>query len=627
MKKLLHHVIAGLGLLLISEVSFAQTVLNSADNFVVFSATGAVANVGNSHLTGNVGAIDGSVTVGINVDGVMHVDDGAATTASQDLLAAYTYLSNLNPTFPPLSPTIGNSTTLPAGVYVINEAAGFVDGELTLDADNDPNARFIFHIMGTLNTSANTKVILTNGAVACNVFWVTEGAIDIGAGTIMKGNVIADNAAINIGPNVNLEGRALSTNGAISFTELTAYMPLGCGVPELTGPVAPTLESTVCYALFSSTGMVTNTGAGTTAITGDIGTNFGTTTGYTSANVNGTIHLVPDASTETAKDDLLNVNTYLNNLAPDINLLYPASFGNDLVLTPHTYLMDGTTTLTGTVTFNAQDNPNAIFVVKVDGPFSTIASAKVMLINNAQAKNVFWKVSGAVNISTLSDFKGTIVGNASIDFGEGSILEGRALTTNGAINTNTLQAAVTAGCAALPVSWLYFKGKPVQNNVVLEWATSNETNNNFFTIERSEDGVTFESLATVNAATITNTTNKYSFNTIQPSDLCYYRISQTDLNGEKDYFHTISVKTGLRGGFEVKHFISENNISVQVIGAQKGSGSLELYNINGQKISSKKIALTPETTLYTIAKPSQKGIYLVYITREGKKLYAGKISL
>ncbi|MFC5281931.1 T9SS type A sorting domain-containing protein [Pedobacter alpinus] len=67
-------------------------------------------------------------------------------------------------------------------------------------------------------------------------------------------------------------------------------------------------------------------------------------------------------------------------------------------------------------------------------------------------------------------------------------------------------------------------------------------------------------------------------------------------------------------------------MSVQVMGAQPGSGSLELYNINGQKISSEKIVLS-STSTYNIAKPTQKGIYLIYLVSEGKKLFAGKISL
>lgn len=590
MKKLLRTLIIVIALLFISKINFGQPMLKSAGNFVVFTSTGAVKNVGNSHLTGNVGGINGAVDVGINIDGVMHVDDGAATTAAQDLLTAYTDLNMLTPTAPPLSPVIGNNTSLTAGVYRINEAAGFLNGNLTLDGNGDPNALFIFQIKGTFNSSANSKVILINKAVACNVFWVTEGAVDIGSGTIMKGNVIANNSALNIGSDVNLEGRFFSTTGAISFTNLTAYMPLGCSVPILNGPSAPVIGSTVCYALFSKSGLVTNSGAGTTTITGDVGTNFGATAGYQASNVNGTIHSVPNASTQAAGDDLLVFNNYFNNLVTDIQLLYPASFGSGLVLTPHTYLLNGATTLTGTVTLNAQDNPNAIFVIKVNGPFTTISSAKVLLINGAQAKNVYWKVTSAVDISTLSDFKGTVVSNAAINFGAGSILEGRALTTNGAITTNSVTAAITAGCSTLPITGLYFNGKVNQGNVTLEWATASEINNNYFNLFKSTDGLNYQHLANIKSLGNSNSTQKYYFIDKYPtSGNNYYKLVQTDLDGTQAEIGVKTVKFDLdqSGSLSVYPNPVTDNLN---IGFEAGKyDTMKISDLLGRTIISKSI--------------------------------------
>jgi hypothetical protein len=74
-------------------------------------------------------------------------------------------------------------------------------------------------------------------------------------------------------------------NGAL------AYTPIGCGSPVLTGPLAPALASTECFALFSSDGAVTNSGV--TYITGDVGTNVGLTTGFDPLLVTGTIYPNP----------------------------------------------------------------------------------------------------------------------------------------------------------------------------------------------------------------------------------------------------------------------------------------------------------------------------------------------
>ena len=267
-------------------------------------------------------------------------------------------------------------------------------------------------------------------------------------GTIMKGTVIANNSAIVMSTDVNLEGRAMSTSGAISVNSITSAKPIGCGSPILNGPLAPDLNSAICYTIFSSNGSVSN--SGTTIVTGDVGTNVGLTTGFTALNVNGTIHPIPDTSTVSAAADLLTAYNYINTIPYDIQLLYPAQFGNDLVLTPHTYLMNAATSFTGNLYLNAQDNENAVFVIQINGALSTSTFAKVYLINGTQAKNVFWKVDGAVLINNYSEFKGTIIcNNGAIDLTTGVQLNGRAMTTNGALSTSAITAIMTPGCATM----------------------------------------------------------------------------------------------------------------------------------------------------------------------------------
>jgi len=412
--------------------------LGTASEFVLFSSDGAVGNSGISQLTGNVGTNNGAITGFGNVNGVMHNADGASAQCKDDLLIAYNQLNSTIPNFFLASP-LGNGDILIAGVYSIPGAATTLNLDLTLDAQGDANAVFIFQIDGTLSTNADSKIKLINGAQACNVFWKVEGLVNMASGTTMRGTIIANNSAINMNTGDTLEGRALSTNGAITVDGVLAYTPSGCGSPILTGPAAPELASTECYALFSSDGPVTN--AGITYITGDVGTNVGLTTGFDPLFVTGTIHLIPDIYTAQCAADLLNVYTYLNTLPYDIELLYPAQFGNNLVLTPHTYLMNAAVTFTDTVYLNAQGNADAVFVIQIYGALSTSTYSKVLLINEAQAKNVYWKIDGAVNINDYSEFKGTIVcNNGEINLSTGAILDGRALTTTGALSTNAIDA-------------------------------------------------------------------------------------------------------------------------------------------------------------------------------------------
>jgi hypothetical protein len=596
--------------------------LGTAANFVLFSRNGAVSNTGISQLTGNVGTNIGSSTGFGNVNGQMHDQDGASGAASADVLLAYQFLNNMTATkFP--APNLGGGDTLTAAVYAIAGAAT-LNNNLYLDAKGDGNALFVFKINGAFSSGTLAKVNLIHGAQACNVFWVTEDMVGLAGGTVMRGTIIANNAAITLNTGDTLEGRALSTTGAITVHGTMAYTPIGCGSPTLTGPAAAILGTSGCYALFSGNGGVTN--AGTSFISGDVGTNVGLTTGFNALDVNGTIHPVPDLSTAAAAADLLNVYTYLNTLPYDIELLYPAQFGNNLVLTPHTYLMNAATALTDTVFLDAQGNTDAVFVIKINGALSTSTYAVVQLVNGTQAKNIFWKVDGAVNLNNFAQIAGTIVCNSGANsLTTGVRLNGRMLTTTGALSTQDITTTLSIGtCAALPVNWLSFQGKATEKGNLLQWSTTKEVDNGFFTIERSKDGRSFQPIANIKSGgSPVNGALSYTFTDQQPYALTYYRISQTDINGTKSYYRIIQVNSNHTE--KVYQYIYGNNIRIETTGLAAGNGSITLYSIDGRKVSSLAVKTTDASNSYQIAKPQQKGLYFLQMESNGLKVYGCKI--
>lgn len=431
-------------LLTMPSYGFAQApTLGSAGDFVLFTTIGAVSNSGLSQLTGNVGSNNGSITAFGNVNGVMHNADGTSAEAASDLLIACGLIDNMVPAYFP-APLLGNGVTLTPGVYSIAGNAS-LDLDLTLDAQGDAHAVFVFQIQGSLSTAANSSIVLKNGALACNVFWKVEGLVSMASNTSMKGTVIANNAAIVMSTGSTLEGRALSTSGAITVDGVLAYIPTDYDSPVLTGPNAPALASLACYALLTGNGEMTNTGI--SYITGDVGTNVGLTTGFDSLTVTGMIHPIPDVSTATCAADLLTVYNYLNLLPYDIELLFPAQFGNNLVLTPHTYLLNAATVFTDTLFLDARNNEDAVFVIKINGALSTSTYATVALINGAQAKNVYWKVEGAVSINEYSSIVGTLIANnGAVSLLSGATLEGRAFTTDGSLTVAASTVTITEGC-------------------------------------------------------------------------------------------------------------------------------------------------------------------------------------
>ena len=489
------------------QVNFGQAPnLGTSADFALFTTVGAVTNAGTEYLTqvtGNVGSNSGPITGFGNVDGQLHPGDAQSAQATVDLLLAYGELAAAIPTFFP-APLLGNGAILPPGVYAIAEPAT-LNLDLTLDALGDPNAVFIFQIQGSFGVNANSKVHLINGAQACNVFWKIEGLVSLAANTTMRGTIVANNAAINMVAGDTLEGRALSINGAIGVTQSMIYLPSGCGAPILTGPAAPDLLSTACYTIFSSDGPVTN--AGITYVTGDVGSNNGLTTGFNPLFVTGAIHPIPDGSTAQAASDLLNIYSTLNAMPYDIELMRPDIFGHNLVLTPHTYIMNAAASLTDTLYLNAKGVVDAVFIIKIYGALSTSNYSKVILSNGTQSKNVFWLVSGAVSITDFSEFVGTIVvSNGAIDLTTGVNLDGRVLTTVGAVNTSAITAIMPPGCfvASPPV----ITTEPIDQIVC-------EGDSVSFTVTATGDGLTYQwrkgSIDIVGATNDTLTINPVSF--------------------------------------------------------------------------------------------------------------------
>ncbi len=421
--------------------------LGILSDFSLFTSSGNVSNMGESIVTGDIGTNDGSISGFGNINGNIHDSDDDAGQADVALFVVYNQLNLANSTNT-IGTTMGNGQTLTSGVYSITGGASIND-TLFLDAQNNPNATFIFKIDGSLAVHADAKVMLKNGAEACNVFWKVEGGVNLSAGTRMTGTIVANDASIIIAAADSLDGRAFTTGGSITVTEARIQAPYGCGAPQ-DGPNAPELGAAACFALFASDGAVSN--SGTTMVTGDVGSNSSPTVGFNSNDVDGTVHLFPDGSTAQAASDLEDADNYLTGMSYDIELAYPADFGNGLVLTPHAYLLNSDATLTDTVYFDAMENTNAVFIIKVNGNFSTTMNSNIMLMNGAQSRNIYWKIDGIADIAEYSWFRGTIVAN-SAQLGDSVRLFGRALVTESSLTVSSMDAnaPVPGSCAFLGI--------------------------------------------------------------------------------------------------------------------------------------------------------------------------------
>ncbi|MER5646828.1 ice-binding family protein [Streptosporangium sp. NPDC002524] len=203
--------------------------LGTVTSYAVLGGS-AVTNTGPSVLTGDLGVSPGSAITGFPpglVVGAVHAADAAAAQAQADLTTAYNNAAG-QVADATLATELGGATLTP-GTY--NSALGTfqITGELTLDAQGDPNAVFIFQAASTLITASASTVNLINGAQACNVFWQVGSSATLGTGSSFVGNILAL-TSITATTGAVIDGRLLARNGAVTLDTNTVRRSL-CAAP------------------------------------------------------------------------------------------------------------------------------------------------------------------------------------------------------------------------------------------------------------------------------------------------------------------------------------------------------------------------------------------------------------
>jgi hypothetical protein len=166
---------------------------------------------------------------GVVITGTIHAADAVAAQAQADLTTAYDDAAGRAPTAS-IAGDLGGLTLLP-GVYKASSSIGLT-GTVTLDAQGDPNAVFVFQIGSTLTTASASVVSLINSAAACNVFWQVGSSATLGTGSTMSGSILAL-TSITATTDVTVDGRLLARNGAVTL-DANAITDSTCAPPEET---------------------------------------------------------------------------------------------------------------------------------------------------------------------------------------------------------------------------------------------------------------------------------------------------------------------------------------------------------------------------------------------------------
>lgn len=211
--------------------------LGTAESFAILAGS-TVTNTGPSVVSGDLGVSPGSAVTGFPpgtvVNGIIHGPDAVATGAQADVNIAYNDAAGRS-----VSATVSadlGGQTLVSGVYRGSTLA--LTGTLTLDAQGDPNAVFIFQAGSTLITAPGSRVALVNGASACNVFWQVGSSATLDTNSVFVGTILAlTSVTANTGALVT--GRLLARNGAVTLDTNQVTRPAGCATtPPLSSTIA-----------------------------------------------------------------------------------------------------------------------------------------------------------------------------------------------------------------------------------------------------------------------------------------------------------------------------------------------------------------------------------------------------
>jgi hypothetical protein len=209
-----------------AQIAQAPVSLGSASTFAILAGSGITNTGATTQVNGDVGTSPTGTVTGLppaQVNGTIHAADAIAAQAKIDLLAAYNDVVSRSVGSQTLPGNLGGLTFTP-GLYTNSSSVLITGGNLTLDAQGDANAVFIFKMGATLTTGPGSQVILSGGAKASNVYWQVGSSATLDTTTIFKGNILAA-ISITLKTGAKLDGRALTQTGAVTLDTNTITKP------------------------------------------------------------------------------------------------------------------------------------------------------------------------------------------------------------------------------------------------------------------------------------------------------------------------------------------------------------------------------------------------------------------
>ncbi len=243
----------------VTLLSAAAAARGQLSSFAVLAGSTVTNTNTPTTVNGNLGVSPGSAVTGfppgIVTGGMIHAADAVAAQAQTDLTTTYNNLASTACSTDLTGQDLGGKTLTP-GVYCFSTSAQLT-GTLTLDAQGDPNALFVFKIGSTLTTASASSVLLIDAGSSCGVFWQVGSSATLGTGTALLGTVVAlTSITLNTGSSVS--GRVLARNGAVTLDDNHVALCTGgvSGGPLFPPPFSAAVPTLSQWAMIVMTGLL-----------------------------------------------------------------------------------------------------------------------------------------------------------------------------------------------------------------------------------------------------------------------------------------------------------------------------------------------------------------------------------
>lgn len=239
---------------------------------------------------------------------------------------------------------------------------------------------------------------------------------------------------------------------------------------------------------------------------------------------------------------------------------------------------------------------------------SDVISPQNLVISHWNTTNSYWENLGPVTLDTISNtISSTIFANSFSPFTLGSI----------------------TGDDSLPIELLYVQSNCGQEDLVnIEWATASENNNEYFSVLRSNDGITWTKIAKIAGAGTSKEIKKYTFVDQKPTmHDTYYKIAQTDYNGTNEEFDIMSIyclynhkhitlSPNPAQDYIMLNFYNEHHI-IDVL-------TVKIFNESGQLATTQYFQSESDDNSHRIELPEnlKNGMYFIQITLGSNSFYS-----